>query len=81
MTLYSRRDPRPPLPDWVQAAFETLEPHLEEADAGIPRADAHGRLLADCDSIENDTDASRALQRLLERGWLYEVDDIIRKTE
>jgi hypothetical protein len=82
MTLYSRRtDPRPPLPDWIQAAFETLEPVLEDADPGIPRTEATDRLLAKCDPVENEADATRAIDRLLERGWLYEVGDNIRKTE
>jgi hypothetical protein len=81
MTLHSRRtDPRPPLPDWIQAGFETLEPAFDDADPGISRTEAVELLLTECDQIENEADATRAIDRLLERGWLYEVGDTIRKT-
>jgi hypothetical protein len=71
----------PSLPDWVQDAYESLEPHYETTTDGISRTEAHDLLLADANAVEDAGDASYVLDRLLDRGWLYEVDDTLYKTE
>jgi hypothetical protein len=38
-------------------------------------------LLAEDENIEEEADAVYAIDRLLDRGWLYEVNDQLRKTE
>lgn len=71
----------PDLPSWITTAYESLEPHFATHPDGIPRADAHEILRADAEVIEEDADATYALDRLLDRGWLYEVNGAVRKTE
>lgn len=70
----------PSLPDWIQDAYESLEPHFETTD-GLSRTDAHDHLLSDADHVEEPGDASYVIKRLLERGWLYEVEGALYKTE
>ena len=70
----------PSLPDWIQAAYASLEPHLEAESDGIPRTEAQDILLADATVVEETSDATYALDRLLDRGWLYEVNAEVRKT-
>lgn len=70
----------PSLPDWIQDAYESLEPHFETTD-GLSRTDAHHHLPSDADHVEEAGDASYVIDRLLERGWLYEVEGILYKTE
>jgi hypothetical protein len=38
-------------------------------------------LLAEGGNIKEEADAVYAIDRLLDRGWLYEVNDQLRKTE
>lgn len=71
----------PPLPGWVKDAYESLEPHFEATTDGMSRTEAHDLLLSDADTVEEVGDASYALDRLLNRGWLYEVDGTLYKTE
>jgi hypothetical protein len=49
--------------------------------AELPRETAHEPLLADAEHIEDSGDATYVLDRLLERGWLYEVNGQLRKTD
>lgn len=71
----------PSLPEWIQTAYETLETAYAADTDEMPRETAHDLLLADAEHIEDDGDATDVLDRLLERGWLYEVDGQLRKTE
>ncbi|QLC35721.1 hypothetical protein EFA46_015820 (plasmid) [Halarchaeum sp. CBA1220] len=73
-------DPRPPLPNWVQQAYLVLEkaasgspPQLEYAEA-VERVERDGTL-----ELER-SDAEHAVERLLERGYLYKVDESLRIT-
>lgn len=71
----------PDLPDWIQKAYETLEPHIAESQDGIPPERARELLLADGEFPDEPADCDYAIDRLLQRGWLYEVDGLLRKTD
>ena len=73
-------DPRPPLPDWVQHAYLVLEKTASGSPLQLGYADALERLERD-DSLElEQSDAEHAVERLLERGYLYRVDESLRIT-
>ena len=69
------------LPKWIQDAYDDLAAHFEDPSAEIPREQAREVLVTESDAIDEPADAKYALNRLLERGWLYEVDDSLRKTD
>jgi len=70
-----------PLPNWIQTAYETLEIAYAADTDELSRTAAHDLLLAEAKHIEDSGDATYVLDRLLDRGWLYEVDGQLRKTE
>lgn len=69
------------LSSWVRDAYKSLEPQFEGTPDGLPRSDAQSYLLAESAAVEEAGDAIYALDRLLDRGWLYEVDGTLFKTE
>ena len=73
-------DPRP-MPEWIQRAYEILVSYTAETGKGIPRARAEDLLVAHDDFSEDAADAEYAIDRLLSRGWLYEVDGELRITD
>ncbi|MCU4740806.1 hypothetical protein OB955_07320 [Halobacteria archaeon AArc-m2/3/4] len=81
-------DPRPPLPEWILNAYDVLASRVTDADTeretasqSFTRDRAVDLLLtAEALSLESE-DANYVLTRLLERGYLYEVDDELRVTE
>ena len=73
-------DPRP-MPEWIQRAYEILASYTEETDEGLPRARVQELLVAHEDFSEDTADAEYAIERLLSRGWLYEVDGELRITD
>ncbi len=72
---------QPPFPDWIQSAYQTLERAYASGTDELPKSEAHEFLLAESEHIEEHTDAVYVIDRLLDRGWLYEVDGQLRKTE
>ena len=72
---------QPPLPEWVQAAYETLETAYTADTNELSRTAAHDLLIDEAKQIETDGDAKYVLDRLLNRGWLYEVNGQLRKTD
>ena len=73
-------DPHP-MPERIQRAYEILVSFTEETDGGIPRARAQELLVTHEDFSEDAADAEYAIDRLLSRGWLYEVDGELRITD
>ncbi|RKD88669.1 hypothetical protein [Halopiger aswanensis] len=81
-------DPRPPLPDWVLDAYEVLTNAITHGERGthqrqvpsIPRDNAIEVLRTTDDVSLSLEDADHAVTRLLERGYLYEVDGELRVT-
>ena len=77
-------DPRPPLPEWVLDAYDVLTEHGRSGhDRQVPAIDRDDAIdiLHSTDELDVDRrDADHALTRLLERGYLYEVDGELRVT-
>ncbi|MHC3439945.1 hypothetical protein ACYJ1Y_18155 [Natrialbaceae archaeon A-gly3] len=79
-------DPRPPLPDWILECYECLLPQMCPPEDGsediqtIDRDEAVDLLLADCETPLEPEDATYALERLLNRGYFYQVDSELRLT-
>jgi hypothetical protein len=71
------------LPDWIQTAYDVLEATINERDGGLAVEEAHAVVLeAAIDEGElTSTDAEYAIQRLLNRGYLYEVEGDLFVTE
>jgi len=76
-----RHQSDPSLPAWILTAYETLETAYTADTDELPRETAHNLLLTDPEHIEDGGDATYVLNRLLKRGWLYEVEGNLRKTE
>lgn len=68
-------------PDWIEDAYESLHGEIAEKQDGIPRDRAIEFLVNDDSFHSDDADADYAIRRLLNSGWLYEVNDEIRVTE
>jgi hypothetical protein len=78
---HSRSDPtEPSLPEWIQTAYEPLAAEYESGTDELSEAEAK-QLLVQSDHIEGETDAEYVLERLLQRGWLYEVEGQIRNPD
>ncbi len=73
-------DPRP-MPEWIQRAYEILVSYTADTTDGIPRGRAQELLVAHEEFSEDAADAEYAIERLLSRGWLYEVDGELRITD
>ena len=71
---------QPSLPQWIQNAYESLETAYASGTDELSVEAAHELLLTEAEQIETDEEATYVLDRLLERGWLYEVDGRLRKT-
>lgn len=69
------------LPDWIEDAYEILESHISEREGGVPLDEALEILSHQDQFSSNGTDAKYAIERLLETGWLYEVDGELRVTD
>ena len=69
------------LPDWIEDGYEILVAEIQESDGGLSQAEAQNRLL-DHDAFPAEpADAEYAIERLLDSGWLYEVDTSLRVTD
>ncbi|MBP2251124.1 hypothetical protein J2754_001445 [Halarchaeum solikamskense] len=82
MTRFSDpSDPRAPLPEWVQEACQILRdtPDVSQSDFTYEEAYALPEE-ADTFSIEH-SDSEYAVERLLNRGYLYEANGTFRVTE
>ena len=65
------RDERPPLPEWVLDAYSQLAERIRSRDGGLPIEEAKALLITE-DTDQADVDY--AFQRLLDRGYLYQVE-------
>jgi len=73
-------EPRP-LPDWIQEAYEILVSRPDVCHDGISHEGAQELLLANETFPDEPADAEYAIERLLNSGWLYEVDGELRITD
>jgi len=72
----STNDSTPP-PPRGREALEVLETAVPDAEAGLPQTAAKATLV---DATFTEADAEAVLEALLNRGYLYAVDDEIRLT-
>jgi hypothetical protein len=72
---------RPRLPTWIEDTYEVLAPHLSNQEGGISKADAETFLTTHSDLNLSDADARHALDQLINRGYLYEVEGNLFITE
>ena len=72
---------QPSLPQWILNAYESLETTYASDTEELSREAVHEVLLTEAEQIETEEEATYVLDRLLERGWLYEVDGQLRKTD
>ncbi|WP_293032792.1 hypothetical protein [Natronococcus sp.] len=79
-------NPRPPLPTWITDAYEVLSAQIADSGAEHDGVPAVGReravtILTGVEELALErVDAEHAITRLLERGYLYEVDGELRVT-
>ncbi|SFT04458.1 hypothetical protein [Halostagnicola kamekurae] len=78
-------DPRPPLPEWITDVYKILSTHSRntavESGQSISREHAL-EVLRDSEQVDLEAgDATHALSRLIDRGYLYEVTGELRITE
>lgn len=68
----------PPLPAYTEEVLETLTPWLEAAERGLPLDEIRARLQ---EAGFEPATVEAALDQLLERGYLYEVNGTVRLTD
>ena len=73
---------QPPLPRWVEDAYQSIECYLwEHTDQQSVTHTQATQLIAEANPDFSDTDIEHALELLRNRGWLYAVDDRLFMTE
>lgn len=68
------RNSRTPLSSSAEQALERLTPEIEATESGVPVSQATATL---ADDGFDDTGAREAVTELLQKGYLYEVDDTL----
>jgi len=72
----------PSLPGWIEDAYFPLERYLcKQSDRESFTHHQATELIAEANPDFGDADINHALDYLLNRGWLYEVDDRLFITE
>lgn len=83
-------DDPPSLSDWILAIYETILEYVtdqRESKSGgepstpTPSRDQLARIVLTSDLEVEPQDVDYAVDRLLDRGYLYEVDDGLRATD
>ncbi|ADB63597.1 hypothetical protein Htur_4836 (plasmid) [Haloterrigena turkmenica DSM 5511] len=81
-------DPRPPLSEWITDAYAVLSTHIIDSNSrtchGQVPAIRRGQavdLLCASETLELErADTEHAIKRLIDRGYLYQVDTELRVT-
>ena len=69
-------DVYPSLPGWIEDSYLSLERYLcEQTDKDSFTQQQATDLIAESNPNFGDADINHALEYLLNRGWLYQVDD------
>ncbi len=72
----------PSLPEWIRNSYISLERYLcEQSDQDSFTRQKAIELIAKANPEFNDADINHALDHLLNRGWLYEVNGRLIITE
>jgi hypothetical protein len=69
------------LPDWVEDAYGHLKVQIRDREDGIPRDDAVTMLVNDDDLALEVSESKFAVEQLLDRGYLYEVEGVLFVTD
>jgi hypothetical protein len=69
------------LPDWIEEAYEILVSGAADHSGGFSHDRAYDLLVAHEAFPNEAADAEYAIERLLNSGWLYEVDGELRITD
>ena len=73
-------DPRPPLPEWVQEAYQLLRDAADDPQSEFTYEEAYA-LLEEADTFSAEhSDSEYAIDRLLSRGYLYEANGTLHVT-
>jgi len=77
-----RESEHPSLPGWIEDIYNPIEQYLRQDtnQESVTRQQAV-QLIVDAKSNLASSDIDHALDYLLNRGWLYEVDDQLFVTE
>lgn len=73
-------DPRS-LPDWIEQGYEILVEEAKTQGDPLTRERAEALLVGHGDFPDESEDAGYVIDRLLNSGWLYEVNDELRITD
>ncbi|WP_049934629.1 hypothetical protein [Haloplanus natans] len=69
------------LPDWIEDAYQILVSGTLDQQTELSQDQAKDLLLAAEDFPDETADAEYVIERLLNSGWLYEVDGELRITD
>jgi hypothetical protein len=69
------------LPDWIEDAYQILVSEMPDQQTDLSHDQAQNLLLSDDTFPDEPADAEYAIERLLDSGWLYEVDGELRITD
>jgi len=69
------------LPDWIEDAYQILVSGTSDQQTKLSHDQAQSLLLAAEEFPAEPADAEYAIERLLDSGWLYEVDGKLRITD
>ena len=69
------------LPDWIEDAYQILVSETPDQQTNLSDDQVQNLLLGDEDFPDEPADAEYAIDRLLDSGWLYEVDGELRITD
>ncbi|MFD1571263.1 hypothetical protein [Halorubrum laminariae] len=69
------------LPDWIEDAYQILVSEMPDQQTDFSHDQAQDLLLGAETFPDESADAEYAIERLLDSGWLYEVDGELRITD
>jgi hypothetical protein len=78
--MFGRDPSEPALPEWIRDGYDILAAEYQSDGDELAKSEAL-RLLVESGHVETEGDAEYVIERLLQRGWLYEVEGQLRKTE
>jgi hypothetical protein len=78
--MFGRDPTEPALPEWIRNGYDILAEEYQSDTTELSKSEAQ-QLLLKSDHVETEGDAEYVIERLLQRGWLYEVEGNLRKTE
>lgn len=69
------------LPDWIEDAYQILVSGTPDQQTELSHDQAQDLLLTHEDFPDEPADTEYAIERLVNSGWLYEVDGELRITD